>query len=862
MTSLDINRSALSLLISVLLALPMTAFAGGQVPTMQPPLPPQDAERVTLGETVIATWTAESTTFEAISLDEGKTFSGGMESSSLIRLRYATFDPALEVAGPSVPEHMQWQPDRFERDVYIVQFISRALEQYRDDVRAAGGVIHKFLPDNAYLVSMDAVARDAVMQLPCVRWVGAYHPAYRTERVLFNVLREDPALLPPMRLIVQVFERGLAQKQIVADRIVAMGGSINAMIPDGFLLEATLDGTQLLAVLTMPQVLFVDRWSAPEEDMNNAREMGGANFVENQTGFTGQGVRAEVMDGNVLESHQDFQAHPVIFHGPRSGSSGHGTPTYGINFGNGTGNSNGRGMAPEAQGIFASYEFLNNRYQHTAELVNSPYFAVYQSNSWGNARTRDYTTRSFEMDDIILLNDFLICQSQSNAGNQDSRPEAWAKNIVSVGGVRHNNTLVRSDDRWGGGASIGPAADGRIKPDLTHYYDSIYTTSSSGGYTDGFGGTSGATPITAGHFAILFQMYSEAIFGNETPGDSVFENRPHAATAKAIMINTALPYDWTQGGSNGDITRVRQGWGTADLKRIYEQRERTFIVNEEVALRELQSATYELTVPANTPQLRATLVYADPAGTTSAQRHRINDLSLRVTAPGGQQYWGNSGLTNGIWSAPGGSANVIDTVENVFIENPTPGIWTVEVLASEVNEDAHLETQVIDADFALVVSGVTVPTDEVALLTDVNVTYGTLVSGGIATMRESDDTYLIADSAYGFLSSQPNVLRVVAGFEASGTPSTFDVTVESRTNNPVGLLKIAVKHWQRNEFDTVGTGPVGNSDSTVMVENLDAAGRIRASDGRMEVETTHIVIATFSSTGFRGRIDMVQVSLD
>jgi len=41
----------------------------------------------------------------------------------------------------------------------------------------------------------------------------------------------------------------------------------------------------------------------------------------------------------------------------------------------------------------------------------------------------------------------------------------------------------------------------------------------------------------------------------------------------------------------------------------------------------------------------------------------------------------------------------------VFVQNPEAGLWTVEVIASEINEDAHLETAGVDADFALVVSG-------------------------------------------------------------------------------------------------------------------------------------------------------------
>ena len=104
---------------------------------------------------------------------------------------------------------------------------------------------------------------------------------------------------------------------------------------------------------------------------------------------------------------------------------------------------------------------------------------MFQSNSWGGALTTGYTTISAAMDDIVFDHDLLICQSQSNAGTRSSRPQAWAKNVVSVGGQYHRNTLSRADDAWSSSASIGPAADGRLKPDLSNYYDQINTTSST-----------------------------------------------------------------------------------------------------------------------------------------------------------------------------------------------------------------------------------------------------------------------------------------------------------------------------------------------------------------------------------------------
>jgi hypothetical protein len=198
-------------------------------------------------------------------------------------------------------------------------------------------------------------------------------------------------------------------------------------------------------------------------------------------------------------------------------------------------------------------------------------------------------------------------------------------------------------------------------------------------------------------------MWHAGVFGNST-GTSVFDSRPKATTARALMINSASSYNFS--GGSADLTRVHQGWGRANVQRLYEARNEMFIVNEELVLSHGESVAYPMTVDAGQTQLAVTLVYLDPMGTTSAGQHRINDLSLRVSSPGGSSfYWGNNGLTVGNDSASGGSSNTLDVVENVFVNNPAAGIWTVEVMADEVNQDGHTETGAIDVDFALVVRG-------------------------------------------------------------------------------------------------------------------------------------------------------------
>jgi hypothetical protein len=130
------------------------------------------------------------------------------------------------------------------------------------------------------------------------------------------------------------------------------------------------------------------------------------------------------------------------------------------------------------------------------------------------------------------------------------------------------------------------------------------------------------------------------------------------------------------------------------------------VIDETDVLTETASTDYMVSVDGTGP-LKVTMVYRDWPGTTSSSQHRVNDLDLMVTDPAGTVYWGNRGLKSKNWSNTGGSANTKDTVENVFIQKPMAGKWKVTVTASELNQDTHVETKPLDADYALVISGIT-----------------------------------------------------------------------------------------------------------------------------------------------------------
>jgi hypothetical protein len=656
---------------------------------------------------------------------------------------FGDFDPV--VARPALVPGFEARPTNDKR---IVQFVIEPLPEMRDAVEALGARVEGYLPYNAYVVTASAEQVARLRALPFVRWVGEYEPMYRVrpEVLAFyqgGIDSRTAATIvmghsPDIKM--DRFAEGLEwafgvvvhrpeMRQAVVDFVRASGGKVFDHDPNVEMsyIGVSVNRDQLREMAHLNEVMFIDPLGPMGHDMDIVRAfLGGANFIQSQTGgYVGAGVRGEVYDDGAQSNHPEWNGQQLV-HGV-NGAGGHGSSCFGIVFANGV-NAQARGMIPGASGkIIRAYQTaelnyttslptLSPRFAGVGELVNPSlnWRAVFQTSSVGSNRTTTYTNISQCHDDMIFKHRLLMCQSQSNAGGtRDSRPEAWAKNIVAVGGVQHNNNpdpLTHTTS----GASIGPAQDGRVKPEMCHFYDNTYTTNSSSGYTV-FGGTSGATPITAGHFGLFFGLWHNGVFTQVWNGSSfdtsggggdVFASRPAYTTARAVLINTAYRYQWVGGSSaNAGLNRNWQGWGIANMQALWNNRN-MFIENERQPITAGQTRVYEFDAPGG-QSFFATMVYSDPAPNTLAIPNRVNNLDLRVVGPTGTIWWGNNGLAANNWNTTGGSANNVDTVENVFVQSLPAGRYRVEVIASSIVADGWLSTPGIDANYALVVRGAT-----------------------------------------------------------------------------------------------------------------------------------------------------------
>jgi subtilisin family serine protease len=422
-------------------------------------------------------------------------------------------------------------------------------------------------------------------------------------------------------------------------------------------------------------------------------------------GLDGSGVRVMVYDGGKVASHGDFAGRLTVGPTDTSFTSNHATHVAGTVGGSGAGNLSHRGMAPgvhiisygleQAGGLSQGFlytdpcdllaDYTAAITQFGADISNNSIGTNTEPNGYPCHWQGDYGVTCALIDAIArgsTGSPFRIiwangnerqgsrCDVEGHGDFYSTAPPAGAKNHIAVGSVDSDTDLTSSFSSW------GPVDDGRIKPDVSAPGceaggdGGVTSASSSGGYTT-MCGTSMAAPTVAGISALILEQWRLTF-----PDADDLRN----STLKAILANTAE--DRGQPGPD-----YQYGYGSVRAVPAVETVMAENVIEAEVE----QGETYRFVViiGPEDDELRVTAAWDDAPGAPNVSAALVNDLDVRVIDP--------NGVTHYPWTlnpaAPGSPAvrsvrDGVNNIEQVLIDNPAPGGYTVEVVGHNIADGA------------------------------------------------------------------------------------------------------------------------------------------------------------------------------
>ncbi len=595
---------------------------------------------------------------------------------------------------------------------YVIQLAGPITPQQSRLIEDAGVLLGEYLPMHAYIVRLDTANVAALASLEFVAWVGEYRNEWKIspgigQRILKSGSRRDLAAAGRRVLVVERFRDARPLSRLAPAQLSTAGITQQQVHRASRSLTVRATEAQIPALAALDDVMFIEEaGEATPRNVSTSWIM--QSYVENSRPLTDAGLNGEdqivgIIDWDLDANHCAFDddEHEIgpdhrkilAYYGagvnPIYGY--HGTHVAGVLAGDELALTNPalQGMAPKARMVFQHYEGIldENFALHVKERLEiaHEHGARIHNNSWGDYSTT-YGEWARDIDEFTWENEEdLVLVAVINNGSVRS-PEN-SKNCLAVASARDQTTNPSHTPEFRCNGGYGPTADGRQKPEVYGVgcgSQSAADGTACGNDDTGYGGgTSYATPAVSGMAVLARQYFMEGFYpsGVSNPADAFI---PTGALLKALIANSAV--DMT--GMEGYFTS-QEGWGRVlmdDVLYFAGDQKRTLLkdVRNAEGLLTGESDTYFVAVGPATWPLKITLVWTDRPAALAASFTPVNNLDLVVTAPDGLVYLGNQ--FDQVESKSGGTADIVNNIEQVHRQTVTPGVWRIEVQGTAVND--------------------------------------------------------------------------------------------------------------------------------------------------------------------------------
>ena len=192
------------------------------------------------------------------------------QESLPIHLAVGSFDPLIKASPVALPRYLTIQAyPEGEVGYYILQFRGPVLQQWKEELVAAGVVIFDYIPQFAFLVKMDHQTLRSVEAMDSVRWVGIYQPGYRIAPDLMSKPEEKEN--QSIELLVSIFKG--EDISFLRSRLELLGGENIEVAPGGEKVKLTLSCKMLAELALLPGVKYIER--VPEFKLSPTNSIGG-----------------------------------------------------------------------------------------------------------------------------------------------------------------------------------------------------------------------------------------------------------------------------------------------------------------------------------------------------------------------------------------------------------------------------------------------------------------------------------------------------------------------------------------------------------------------------------------------------------